>query len=213
MSEARTRAGLPRKPMIYLPSSLGVGANVVAKHLRVRDDLMAEADAFWSQTGLAMASSRGCTVAVHYRGLDKVRPGKFQEADRLSYDDVLALAVRVVNAYNCTAVLAASDEPGFVEAAMATRWSLPNGSASRRSDVDDVKPMAQPVLVVAAPGSSAAACNRTKECGALHLSEMSDNFHKTREAVMTMVLLSRCTHMVRCFHQVILLLFLHYCLA
>lgn len=182
--------------MIYLPSSLGVGASVVAKHLRVRSDLLAEADAFWSQTGLAMASSRGCTVAVHYRGLDKVRPGKFQEADRLSYKDVLALVVRVVHAYNCTAVLAASDEPGFVEAAMATQWSLPDNNASRRGVDDDVKSTTR-VLVVAAPGSSAAACNHTKGCGALHLSEMSDNFHKTREAVMTMVLLSRCTHLVR----------------
>lgn len=52
LSEARERAGLPRKSMIYNPNSLEVGALVVAKHLRVREDVTAQVDAFWKQTGL-----------------------------------------------------------------------------------------------------------------------------------------------------------------
>jgi len=121
-------------------------------------------------------------VAVHYRGLDKVRDGKFQEAERLNYTDVLALVDRLVRAHNCTAVLAASDEAGFVEAALKAPWGVTDS--------------ARAVLVVAAPGESAAVCNHTKGCGALHLSEMSNNYRKTREAAETMVLLSRCTHLV-----------------
>jgi len=38
--------------MIYNPNSLEVGALVVAKHLRVREDVTAQVDAFWKQTGL-----------------------------------------------------------------------------------------------------------------------------------------------------------------
>jgi len=98
----------------------------------------------------------------------------------MSYTDVLRLARRLTSARNCTAVLVASDEPGFVAAAHQF-W----GITSR-------------IRIVRAPAVSAAACrNRSKGCSGLHLDEHSDNFRKTREAVVTMVLLSKCTYLLK----------------
>ena len=126
--------------------------------------------AFWQGAAL----HGGCVVGVHYRGKDKV-DNRNPEAVRMAFDDVLRPAGAAADRLGCTRFLVASDEPAFELAAEA--WAAERGAAAAR-------------------------LNLTVQCGAgcrsLHYhSGTGANFAKTREAVLTMLLLSWTDHLVK----------------